>query len=73
MILANNTQFFYEYICIRFGNLTKPSFRIISHLTASNPNIYQATWEHPFNVDPLIKHIQDFHQFEKYNAEFICM
>ena len=36
-----------------FGNPTKPSFKIISNLTASNPNIYQATWEHLFEDDPL--------------------
>ena len=53
MILTINIHRFNEYQW--FGNLTKPSFRIISNLTASNPNIYQATWEHPFEVDPLRK------------------
>ena len=53
MILTINIHRFNEYYW--FGNLTKLSFQMISNLTASNPNIYQATWEHPFEVDPLRK------------------
>ena len=44
LIKTININNFNEYLW--FGNLTKPSFLIISNLTASYLNIYQATSQH---------------------------